>query len=408
MTHEAVPIPLATRRILKKIAESPVADLSKAFKELPKPGESLSLFTAVLDLSARSEVIPFVANYVYELSSSRYDDAHYAAIVSWAEKYVSALDQEQLKMYIGWIEERIYKVSEIHSNNHATRPIILRLSKWFGEEPDKSLEFFKRDTRIFDLWSASLNSEDRIKIATVAKDISEKSLTDLFVLLSHQHDLKRSRGGDLENKPWLELMRCIWIAEGAKTDKIARCYIPGWRNGNSENGSADLMCELLDQASEPLKSNLKAAAYSLAVPYTQHLARKGATPIFDPVICYVIVKSSVSDELYGATKWAMEMADPGKLAMMVDVVVADIASAKSSVLRRLPAFFLMAGQLHDLWNKNQSPEVAEAMKRLARYWTIYRGQFERESNAENQDHYFKSNSEEVEKHMGKVLVRTQP
>jgi hypothetical protein len=101
------------------------------------------------------------------------------------------------------------------------------------------------------------------------------------------------------------------------------------------------------------------------------------------------------------------MGDPAKLPMMVDVVSSLIAANKGSVLRRFPAFFLMAGQLHDMWEKNESAEIAEAMKRLARYWTSCREQFQREAEAESQGHYFTSNAELVEKHMGKVLARTQ-
>ena len=408
MTEQSPPIPLGIRRLLKKIEEAPADQFKVLFKELPRAGEDLALFQAVLGLSVRVEVLPHVFEYISWIDAERCDEAHFAAVVSWANEFAGGFDRELFLKYTGWILRRVYKASDISPGNPNTLALVRGLSAWFAAEPEKALVYFKSENWVFDLWIASLMAEERGKIAVRAIEIPESSLTEFFKLLADQHSHDRGRGGDLPDRPWLAMMREVWTAAKGTPDKVARCFIPGWRSRNSDDtGIADLMCELLDTAEEPLRSHMKAAMYSYIVPFTQYLAKKNAKPVFDPVVCFVVANTAAPDELYGATKWAMDMADPAKLPIMVDVVAAFIAGTKSSVLRRFPAFFLMAGQLHIMWDHDESPEVAEAMKRLARYWTSCREQFQREADAEGQTHYFSSNAEEVEKHMGKVLVRTQ-
>ena len=409
MSAEGTPLSLALRRLLKKIQESPVDQLKPLFRELPPADESTpELFSAVLALTARTDLASFVFSYIERTDADRYTQDHFERVVSWADEYGSGFDESLFKKYVDWLMRRVYKGNEMKPENANTRFVVKRFTAWFGNSATDVLSYFSSESRVFDLWIACSKSDEKISIAHSAVTLDDAQLLGFFNLLANQHSQERSRGGLLEDRPWLEITRLIWDDAKQSGGKIAKAFIRAWRHHNSdETGITDFMFEMIDKAEEPLRSTMKAAMYSFAVPFTQYLAKKSATPLFDPVLCFVIVNSAAEDEMYGAVKWAMEMADPTKLPTMIDVVVALIANSKGSVLRRLPSFFLMAGQLHDLWEQSKSAEAAEAMKRLARYWTSYREQFQKESVAEQQSHYFSSNAELVEEKMGKVLVRTQ-
>lgn len=415
----ATKIPLNVRRLIKRLGDEADsitdAELAEAWKVFEDERESLDLFKTVLILGTHPRYVPKTIKFVTNRSLEAYEADFQREFLNWCHQIGQKLTVDQFRQIVDYGLVFLLQAENPNADNPDLRWLVDRLLAWSQQAPEESLLYLTSYLGIFDLFVTACTDEDAKELVGICLQSGEENILKFLRMLAEQHQNDRSRGWDQPThplrqlKPWLRFLRAFWSADDKQLPIIARCFILTWRNADVEaTGIVDFMLSLIASSAEPLKSTIKAALYSFATPAGVQFARSTSQPIFDPIVCFVVVFSAVPDEIYGAAKWAIQFGDETRFVELADVVTAVTISSRESVLRRFPPFFLLVHEFYDRWTARETPiavvNATNALVKLAKLWAQHRAQMEREADAEQQSHYFSSNAELIDKKLGQFLV----
>ena len=406
-----VALSLNLRRLIKKIEESSDEAALEAFAELPRDLDNEALLQSLLPVvSPRATLIKQIISLLKNRSLKDYSQPVQEIICTWADAHLMTLAKDDALGFTKWVLNGFYRAEEMHPGNKKFIAFTNAMTDLVRADGNSMLLWLGHDFMLFDIWVATMSDEQIASICPqLAAHLNEENLIRLFSMLSDMPSYERSRGGHLPHKPWLNVIRHIWLSELPVLENVACAFIKGWRVDTDDNDVTAQMFSILAATPDELKSHVKAGLFKFSKPFIQHLAKKSEYPNFDPVTSYQIVNRAEPDTTYDATKWALQFAETSKLSDLVNAVTEDVVKGTSSVLRRYPAFFLLVESLCKSWEEAfdaRKTDYVKAVHSLGRHWSLYRPQFEKEAVAEDQTHYFSSNAELVEQTLGKVLART--